>query len=70
MSEQPAVITDVPEQKKPRFTSRLKAPAVKITAALAVVGLGAYALGRKANGSDSCPCDSSDTETAGQTDPV
>jgi hypothetical protein len=67
MSEQPNVITDVPEQKS-RF-SRLKAPAVKATAILAVVGLGAYALGRK-TANDSCPCDTSDTETAGQTDPV
>ncbi len=67
MTEQPTpVITEVPA-KKSSWTSRLKAPAVKITAALAVVGLGAYALGRKAS-SDDCSCDTDDSDAAGQTD--
>ena len=68
MTEQPdAVVTSVPEQS-PSFWTRNKARAGKAAAITAVVGLGAFALGRKSRNSSTCPNASSDNDTAGQTD--
>jgi hypothetical protein len=68
MTEQPdAVVTSVPEQPT-SFWTRNKARAGKAAAITAVVGLGAFALGRKSRNSCVCPSDSSDNDTAGQTD--
>lgn len=68
--QQPLTITEVPEQKQNLWT-RNKARAGKVTAIAAVVGLSAFALGRKSSKACACPSDSTDvTVDAGQTDPV